>query len=131
MIKHWGSALTSGERVSICRACGGGFIPPAHGNCCSQRCVEYLAVASQPVLGDPMFGPQQPMLCRGGCGLRFESRGLVLCPECYFKARPAPTHECETATCGREAGVSIGTGLAPARTYEPIQDRNPRSRCHW
>jgi len=119
MTTHWGSALRSGERVSICRACGGGFIPPAHGNCCSERCAEYLAIASEPVLGDLMFGPHQAMLCRGGCGLRFDSRGITLCPDCFFKARPG-SNEAATPAAPR-----------PVRNDGPIFERNPKSRCLW
>jgi hypothetical protein len=50
------------------------------------------------------------------------SRGVRFCPECYFKARPGSAEA---------VGVGVGTGLAPVRTYGPIKDRNPRSRCHW
>jgi hypothetical protein len=122
MTTHWGSALKSGERVSICRACGGGFIPPAHGNCCSERCVHYLAIASVPVLGNPLFGPQQPMLCRGGCGLRFESRGIVLCVECWDRSRSST----------EAVGVGVGPGLAPPARHDGPIDRAPaRSLCHW
>jgi hypothetical protein len=145
MTTRWGSARTSGERVAICRACGGGFIPPAHGECCSERCVHYLAVASVPVLGDPLFCQRdEPIKC-WGCEVSFTSRGIRFCPECYFRARPSPKV--------REVGVGLTqTGSpgpdcnsrsevtpevtpvtpTPARHDEPISDRNPRSKfCHW
>jgi hypothetical protein len=124
MTTYWGSARTSGERVSICRACGGGFIPPAHGNCCSVRCCRYLEVAREPVLGDPLFGPQQSMLCRGGCGRRFDSRGINLCPACWERSRSDGSElpRSEEATAGCHA----------TRHDEPSIDRAPaRSLCHW
>jgi hypothetical protein len=121
MTAKWGSALTSGERVSICKACGGGFIPPSHGDCCSERCVYYLALASVPVLGDPLFCRRdEPIKC-WSCELVFMSRGLVVCPECFCRARSGSTEaEGETA-------------LAPdRRAFEPIIDRKPpRTLCHW
>jgi hypothetical protein len=118
-------------RVPICRACGNPFVPPGFDGCCSVRCVQYLAVARQPVLGDPLFGPQQPMMCRG-CGLRFESRGIVLCPDCWDRSRSNEA----------EAGVGVGAGLAApevtpvtptaVRHEAPISERDPRSKfCHW
>jgi hypothetical protein len=105
-------------RIQICRACGNGYVPPGSGGCCSVRCVSYLEVARHPVLGDPLFGPQQSMLCRG-CSLRFESRGINLCPDCFFKSRP-----------GSNEAV-MPTAPRPVRTYGPDSDRDPRSRCHW
>jgi hypothetical protein len=119
-----GSNYGAYARVPICRACGSGFIPPAHGGACSERCVAYLVIASEPVLGGPMFGPHQSMLCRG-CEMRFESPGLVLCPECYFKARPTPNFLRKGNSTGQDR-AAIG-----ADKFEPIKDRNPRSRCHW
>jgi hypothetical protein len=134
MTKHWGSARTSGERVSICRACGGGFIPPAHGDCCSERCVHYLAVASVPVLGDPIFCQRdEPIKC-WGCEVSFMSRGLRFCPECYFKARPAPMHGREPAAKPLEThaiGPGVGVGLTPTRHDEPIDRPPARSLCNW
>jgi hypothetical protein len=78
--------------------------------------MEYLAVV--PVLGDPLFGPQQSMLCRK-CELRFDSHGIVLCVDCWDRSRSTEA-------------VGVGTGLAaPVRHDGPINDRNPRSRCIW
>jgi hypothetical protein len=111
-----GKQYGSYARVPLCRACGNPFVPPGFHGCCSERCVEYLAI--EPVLGDPMFGPHQSMLCRG-CGLRFESRGLVLCPECYFRSRQG----------SNEAATPAAPRLV--RTYGPDSDRNPRTRCLW
>jgi hypothetical protein len=114
-----GKQYATFARVPLCKACGNPFVPPGYGGCCSIRCTQYMEVARNPVLGDPLFGPQQPMLCRGGCGLRFESRGINLCPDCYFKARPG-SNEAATPVAPR-----------PVRTYGPDSDRNPRSRCLW
>jgi hypothetical protein len=130
-------------RVPICRACGNPFVPPGYDRCCSVRCVQYLEVARQPVLGDPLFCQRdEPIKC-WGCEVSFISRGIRYCPECWDRSRATEA-------------VGVGTGLAPAtracridrvekssadnfchsraifvRTYEPIKDRNPRSRCHW
>jgi hypothetical protein len=124
-----GSDYGAYARVLICKACGDGFIPPAHGNCCSERCGRYMEVARHPVLGDPLFGPQQNMLCRGGCGVRFESRGINLCPDCYFKDRAAVIGPAEAHPGSNEVMTPVAP--RPARHDEPIQERDPRSRCHW
>jgi hypothetical protein len=117
-----GSNYHAYARVPICRACGNPFVPPGYDGCCSVRCVQYLEVARQPVLGDPIFCQRdEPVKC-WGCEVSFMSRGVRFCPECYFKARPGSAEA---------VGVGVGTGLAPVRTYGPIKDRNPRSRCHW
>jgi hypothetical protein len=112
-----GKQYATFARVPICSACGGSFVPPGFGGCCSVRCTQYLEVARHPVLGSPMFGPQQNMLCRGGCGVRFDSRGINLCVECWDQSR---TTEVATPAAPR-----------PARTYGPDSDRDPRSRCIW
>jgi ribosomal protein L40E len=76
-----------------CRACGYGFLRSAYGECCSARCVAYLAAGypdkaaqarrDHPFADRTRFGPVgQFTRCRG-CGLTFESRGLRLCPDCY------------------------------------------------
>jgi len=126
-----GSDYGAYARVPLCRACGNPHVPPGVNGCCSQRCVDYLEVARQPVLGDPLFGPQQNMLCRGGCGVRFDSRGLVLCVDCYFRAHPPSECEIVTKPLGHPYGRGAEVGLAPARTYGPTNDHNPRSRCFW
>jgi hypothetical protein len=111
-----GSNYDAYARVPLCSACGNPFVPPGYAGCCSARCVLYLEVARKPELGNPLFGPQQPMTCRG-CGLRFEGRGLTLCPECWDRSR---SNEAATPAAPR-----------PVRHDEPIKDRNPRTRCHW
>jgi hypothetical protein len=126
-----GSDYGAYARVAICRACGGGFIPPAHGNCCSERCVAYLAAASQPELGNSIFCQRdEPIKC-WGCEVRFRSSGLRYCPTCFFRAH-LPS-ECETATkpLGHPYGCVTPAAPRPVRTYEPIQERDHRSRCHW
>jgi hypothetical protein len=142
-----GSNYDAYARFPICRACGNVFVPPGHGGCCSVRCVQYLEVARQPVLGDPVYCQRdEPIKC-WGCEVSFMSRGLRYCPECYFKVRtagigPAKARSgsipcAEFSADGGEAevgvGVGVGTGLAPsARRDEPISDRDPRSKfCHW
>jgi hypothetical protein len=130
---YWGSARTSGERVSICRACSGGFIPPAHGNCCSERCVAYIAIASQPVLGNPIYCQRdEPIRC-WGCEVGFRSSGLRYCPECYFKARPGSTRiEWRKDLPETECETRLTSVAQPARHDEPTIDRAPaRTLCHW
>jgi hypothetical protein len=115
-------------RVPLCRACGNPFVPPGYDGCCSVRCGQYLEVARQPVLGDPIFCQRdEPVKC-WGCQVSFMSRGLRFCPECYFKARPG------------SIGPGVGVGLrpevtpvtpAPARHDEPTIERKPRTLCHW
>ena len=116
-----GSNYDAYARVPICHACGNPFVPPGYDGCCSVRCVQYLEVARQPVLGDPLFCQRdEPIKC-WGCEVSLMSRGLRVCPECWDRSRSTEA----------EVGVGVGTGLTPVRTYEPIKDRNPRSRCHW
>jgi hypothetical protein len=123
MTTQWGSARTSGARIEICRACGGGFIPPAQGNCCSSRCVKYLEVAHQPVLGNPVYCQRDEPITCWGCQVSFRSSGLRYCPECW--ARPGSVTP--------EVTLVPPTPVAPrpARHDEPIIERNPRSRCYW
>jgi hypothetical protein len=114
-----GKQYAAYARIPLCRACGNPYVPPGYDGCCSVRCTQYLEVARHPVLGDPLFGPQQNMLCRGGCGVRFDSRGINLCPNCFFKSRPG-SNEVVTPAAPR-----------PVRHDEPIIERRPRSRCLW
>jgi hypothetical protein len=120
-----GSDYGAYARIQICRACGN-YVPPGHGGCCSIRCTQYLAVASQPELGNSIFCQRDEDITCWGCQLRFRSSGIRYCPECYFRARPGSAEA---------VGAGVGTGLAPKsadpRVFEPISDRNPRSRCHW
>jgi hypothetical protein len=122
-------------RVPLCRACGNTFAPPGYSGCCTTRCVQYLQAASQPVLGDPLFGPQQPMLCRGGCGLRFESRGINLCVDCWDRSRSVSTGVTCVPTLRKFAQSPASTEAAPAdpaRHDDEAIDRAPaRSLCHW
>jgi hypothetical protein len=60
-------------RVPLCKACGGPFVPPGYDGCCSVRCTQYLEVASQPVLGDPMFCQRDEEIRCWGCEMRFRS----------------------------------------------------------
>jgi hypothetical protein len=77
------------------------------------------------VLGDPLFCQRdEPIKC-WGCEVSFMSRGLRFCPECYFRARPAPNFPRKGNSTGQDR-AAIG-----ADKFEPISDRNPRSRCHW
>jgi endogenous inhibitor of DNA gyrase (YacG/DUF329 family) len=90
-----GSEEALGERPEqrSCRACGFRFINSAHGDCCTARCAQYLAEgnpskAEQERLDNPFsdrrqFGPVGIYTTCRGCGGRFESRGLQLCPDCY------------------------------------------------
>ena len=82
--------------VQTCVACAYRYLGADYGDCCSARCVSYLAEggptkAEQILRDDPFadnsrFGPTgQYTTCRG-CGGRFESRGLKWCPDCYPKA---------------------------------------------
>jgi hypothetical protein len=133
-----GSNYGEYARIPLCRGCGNPFVPPGVDGCCSVRCTQYLA-SRQPVLGDPLFGPQQSMLCRGGCGLRFDSRGLVLCVECWDRSRSndrdlatfqdRKVDGLPTERVGKEAATPAVP--RPVRHDEPINDRNPRTRCHW
>jgi hypothetical protein len=118
MTPQWGSARASGARIEICRACRGGFIPPAHGNCRSERCLHYLAIASVPVLSDQIYCKRDEEITCWGCQVRFMTRGLRYCPECWARAGSV-TPEMTPVT------------PTPVRHDEPIIDRNPRSRCHW
>jgi hypothetical protein len=121
-----GSNYGAYARVPICRACGNPFVPPGFDGCCSVRCTEYLAIAGQPVLGEPIFCQRdEPIRC-WGCEVSFMSRGLRVCPECYyFRARPTPDFE----PARNSTGQVRERNFAP--TSEPIIDRDPRSRCHW
>jgi hypothetical protein len=112
-----GSSYAAYARVSICAACGAGFIPPAHGNCCSQRCVEYIAIARAPVLGDKLYCQRdEPIRC-WGCAVSFRSSGLRYCPDCWDRSRST---EAATPAAPR-----------PVRTYGPDSDRVPGTRCLW
>jgi hypothetical protein len=127
-----GKQYATFARVPLCRACGYPYVPPGvGGGCCSVRCTHYLETASHPVLGDPLFGPHQSMLCRGGCGLRFDSRGIVLCPECWDRSRSKAGSEISAPD--RVTGADgKSEAFTPARHDEPIRsDRDPRSRCFW
>jgi hypothetical protein len=93
------------------------YVPPSSAGCCSVRCTQYLEVARQPVLGNPVFCQRdEPIKC-WGCEVSFTSRGIRYCPECYFKARAEIYAPDRTPT--------------PVRHDEPIVDRDPRSRCIW
>jgi hypothetical protein len=128
-----GSNYGAYARIPLCPACGNPYIPPGYDGHCSVRCISYLAASRQPVLGSPMFGPHQSMLCRGGCGVRFDSRGLVLCVDCWDRSRPtkAGSENAERDRVAGGDGKSEALTPRPVRHDEPIQDRNPRSRCHW
>ena len=127
-----GSNYGAYARVPLCRACGGLFVPPGFDGCCSVRCTEYLAIAAQPVLGDAMYCQRDEEITCRGCEMRFMSRGLRACPECYFARRISLAREIKARPGSTEAvGVGVGTGLAPVRAYGPIIDRNPHSRCLW
>jgi hypothetical protein len=119
-----GSNYDAYARVSLCRACGN-FVPPGYGGCCSVRCTHYLALAHQPVLGDPIFCQRDEDITCWGCQVRFRSSGLRYCPECYFQVRPDPNFPRRGNSTGQDR-VAIG-----ADKFEPINDRNPRTRCHW
>jgi hypothetical protein len=130
-----GKDYSAYARVMVCRACGNPFIPPGYGQCCSVRCVEYMAIAGRPVLCDPMFvARDQPIKCRG-CEIVFESRGIRYCPTCFFKARPPeparqsviePQVKTDTTCPVRAKLVSQDQSDAAA-----LGDRDPRTRCHW
>jgi hypothetical protein len=115
-----GSNYDAYARVPLCRACGDPYVPPGLAGCCSVRCTQYLEVAREPVLGDPIYCQRdEPIKC-WGCEVSFRSSGLRHCPECFFKARPGlVTSEVPPVT------------PTPVRHDEPIQDRDPRTRCHW
>jgi hypothetical protein len=84
---------TSAPLQRSCKACGYGFLRSAFEPCCSARCADYLAAggpdkATQARRDDPFadrtrFGPVGEITSCRGCGLRFESRGLRYCPDCY------------------------------------------------
>jgi hypothetical protein len=124
-------------RVPICRACGNPFVRPRFNGCCSERCLHYLAIASVPALGDPLYCQRdEPIKC-WTCEVSFMSRGLRVCPECYFKARgvaeAADANASPATVTGKDAiGPEAGTAT-PARHEEgPINDHDPKSRfCHW
>jgi hypothetical protein len=77
-----------------CKACGYGFLRSAFEPCCSARCADYLAAVGpdkatqarrdDPFADRPRFGPVGQFIACAGCGLRFESRGLRYCPDCYL-----------------------------------------------
>jgi hypothetical protein len=106
--KHVGDAPVQRS----CRACGYGFLRSAFEPCCSARCADYLAAggpdkATQARRDDPFadrarFGPVGQFITCAGCGLRFESRGLRLCPDCYA-AMGDPVER--KAGCGAERAV--------------------------
>jgi hypothetical protein len=130
-----GSNYATFARIPLCRACGNPYVPPGFAGCCSVRCTQYLEVARHPVLGDPLFGPQQNMLCRGGCGVRFDSHGINLCPDCFFKDRAAVIGPAEARPGSVTPEVTPVTPTpgppTPVRHDELIIERLPRSRCHW
>jgi hypothetical protein len=118
-------------RVPICRACSNPFVPPGHDGCCSVRCVQYLEVARQPVLGDPIWCQRdEPIKC-WGCEVSFMSRGLRICPECFFRARPGPGSIGGTGSTEAEGETGVTVTPIPARHDEPINDRNPHTLCYW
>jgi hypothetical protein len=117
-------------RVSICRACGDPFVPPGYDGCCSVRCVQYLEVAREPVLGDPIFCQRdEPIKC-WSCEVSFMSRGLRYCPECWDRSK---SNEAEAGV-----GVDLAAGASVTqhavnggKCNEPIIDRVPRSLYRW
>jgi hypothetical protein len=108
-------------RVPICRACGNPYVPPGDDGCCSVRCVRYLEVAHQPVLGNSLYCQRDEPITCWGCQLRFRSSGLRVCPECVGLLQ-FPTG----VGCNNRAEVT-----PVIRHDAPISDRNPRSSCLW
>jgi hypothetical protein len=121
-----GSNCDAYARIPLCRACGNPYVPPGAAGCCSVRCTHYLEVAREPVLGNPIFCQQdEPIRC-WGCEVSFMSRGIRYCPECYFKTRPQAVPEVSSVPDSYAPGTPT-----PVRHDEPINDRNPRTRCQW